>query len=154
MISKAELLQGRDKTFKDEYTQQISDNLDDLLVVLNKLRAAYNKPMTVTSGWRPASINGMINGAAPKSNHITGNACDFADKDGSLFNWCLANLQLLKDLGLYLEDPKWTKNWLHVQNTKPSSGKIIYTPSSALPTNPTAWSGIYDSRFDSKPIKK
>src|SRR5574343_1742626 len=120
MISKQELLQGRDKTFASEYTQEISDNLDTLLVKLNVIRAAYGKPMVVTSGFRPASINGMIKGAAPKSNHMIGCAADFNDTDGSLFFWCLNNLQLLKDHGFYLLDPRWTRSknggWLHMQS--------------------------------------
>ncbi|MEZ0209241.1 MAG: D-Ala-D-Ala carboxypeptidase family metallohydrolase [Candidatus Paceibacterota bacterium] len=148
MITKDELLAGRDETFKDEYTQQISDNLDVLLQKINVIRSAYGKPMKVTSGWRPASINGMIKGAAPKSNHITGHAVDIFDSSGALWNWCLQNLDLLKATGLYLEDRRWTPTWVHFQTIRPSSKKRIFIPSSALPLAPNAWEGKYNSTYD------
>ena len=148
MISKDELLQGRDETFKDEYTQQISDNLDDLLEAMNKVRAAYGKPMKVTSGWRPASINGMVKGAAPKSNHMVGLACDIFDGNGDLMRWVLNNLKMMSDLGLYLEDFRWTPNWVHFQCVPPKSRKRIFVPSEALALAPTKWDGHYDTKWD------
>lgn len=148
MITKDELLQGRNETFKDEYTDAIDDNIDNLLVAINKIRTAYGKPMRVTSGWRPASINGMIKGAAPKSNHIIGCAVDISDGNGELMKWCLQNLQVIADAGLYLEDFRWTPTWTHFQTVKPKSGKRIFVPSSALPLAPTRWDGKYDSKFD------
>ena len=148
MISKSELLQGRDKSFSDEFTPAISDNLDILLQKINVIRAAYGKPMTVNSGWRPASINGMIPNAAPKSNHTTGMAVDIADKDGALMNWCLANLDLLTATGLYLEDFRYTPTWCHFQCVAPKSKKRIFVPSEALPPAPTRWNGRYDSKWD------
>jgi hypothetical protein len=148
MITKSELLQGRDKTFADEYTEQISENLDVGLQKLNVIRAAYNAIMRVTSGWRPASINSMIKGAAPKSNHTFGLAVDIYDPDGKFWNWCLANLDLLKALGIYLEDRRWTPTWIHLQWIAPKSRKRIFTPSSALPLAPTLWDGKYDSKYD------
>ena len=86
MISKSELLAGRDVTFAAEYTDQISDNLDILLQKINVVRTAYGKPMKVTSGWRPASINGMIKGAAPRSNHTIGAAEYIAYADCALIH--------------------------------------------------------------------
>lgn len=148
MIAKSEILQGRDKTFSDEYTDDVSNNIDVLLQKINVVRAAYAKPMKVTSGWRPASINGMIKGAAPKSNHIIGCAIDIADADGALMNWCLANLDLLCATGLYLEDFRYTPNWIHFQSIAPKSKKRIFVPSEALPPAPARWNGRYDSKWD------
>jgi len=148
MITKDELLQGRDEDYKDEYTDAISDNLDDLLIRINKVRAAYGKPMQVSSGWRPASINGMIKGAAPKSNHITGHAVDIRDGSGTLRDWCLNNLDTITKAGLYLEDFRYTNGWVHFQSVRPKSGKRIFVPSASLPPHPDAWNGKYDSKFD------
>lgn len=148
MTSKAELLQGRDKTFPGEYTEEISHNLDILLQKINVIRAAYGKPMTVNSGWRPASINGMIPNAAKKSNHMIGCAVDIADPDGSLMKWCLENLDLLTATGLYLEDFRYTPTWAHFQSVAPKSKKRIFVPSEALPPAPNRWSGKYSSEFD------
>lgn len=152
-ITKDELLRGRDKSFADEYTEQISDNLDELVKALNVIRTAFNKPMTVTSGWRPPSINAMTPGAAPQSKHQIGLACDFKDTDGSLWTWCLQNLQLLADNNVYLEDARWTRTkdgsgWVHMQLGAPKSRKRIFVPSSSLPIAPNFWSGKYDSKWD------
>jgi len=128
MITKQELLMGRDKTNATEYSQEISDNLDKLLVALNKFRSAFGKPMTVSSGWRPPSVNANVPGAAKKSNHMLGLACDFKDIDGSLDAFCATNLKLLESCGLYLEDPKSTPGWCHLQCVPPKSGKRIFQP--------------------------
>lgn len=119
---------GRDVSHKSEYSQEISDNLDKLLVPLNKFREAYGKPMAVTSGWRPPSLNSTVKGAAPKSNHQRGLACDFKDSDGSLDQFCMDNLDLLEKLGLYLEHPDATKGWCHLQCVPPRSGNRVFRP--------------------------
>lgn len=150
MITKAELLMGRDKTHADEYTQEISDNLDILLEKINKVREAYGKPMTVNSGWRPAGINAATPGAAKSSKHCLGLAVDIADPSGEVFEWCLNNLQLLESLDLFLEDKRWTESWTHFGVGAPKSGKRIFVPSSAPASAPDAWDGTYDHKFDVK----
>lgn len=114
-ISKKELLMGRDKTHASEYTQEISDNLDKLLIPLNKFREAYGKPMITSSGWRPSAINKQIGGAA-KSNHTRGMAADFVDKDGELAKFAkkMDEEGKLKEWGLWLENPNNTPGWLHL----------------------------------------
>jgi uncharacterized protein YcbK (DUF882 family) len=109
-------------------TPELEANLDKLLKALNKLRATYGKPMYVSSGYRPAQINENVKGAAKKSNHMLCLACDFADKDGELDKWCLANLDKLEEYGLYLEDPAFTPNWCHLQVVPPKSGKRVFKP--------------------------
>ncbi len=128
MITKQELLMGRDKTNATEYSQEISDNLDKLLVALNKFRSAFGKPMTASSGWRPPSVNANVPGAAKKSNHMLGLACDFKDTDGALDAFCVANQKILEDCGLYLESPGSTPGWCHLQCISPKSGKRIFQP--------------------------
>lgn len=151
-ITKDELLMGRDKTHPKEYTKEISDNLDKLLAAINQVRATYGKPMRVTSGWRPPSINGSVPGAAKKSNHMLGLAVDISDKDGKLREWVLANLDLMGKLGIYMEDFRWTPNWVHFQVKPPASGKRIFIPYADTVKNPmtapSAWSGKYDARHD------
>jgi hypothetical protein len=148
MITKDELLAGRDKQYPKEYTAEVSGNLDRLLVVLNKVRQAYGKPMYVNSGWRPAAVNDATSNAAKKSTHIRGLACDFRDPDGKLWQWCIANLALLQKLGVYLEDKRWTPSWVHCQIVPPASGKRIYVPSTAPATAPDVWDGTYDHKYD------
>lgn len=148
MITKAELLQGRDKLFASDYTQQISDNLDVLLEKLNVIRAAYGQPISVSSGWRPLAVNQSTANASKNSNHLTGLAADLKDMDGRLWDWCLQNLDLLTASGLYLEDKRWTSTWVHMQCVAPSSKKRIFIPQKGLPPFPQLFNGKYDSRYD------
>ena len=127
MISKKELLKGRDKQFPNEYTQEISDNLDELLIKLNKFRAAYGKPMYCSSGWRPLSVNNRVS-KAKKSKHMLGQAADFVDKDKELAKFCLQNEELLIKIGLWMEHPDYTSSWCHFQSVPPKSGKRYYIP--------------------------
>ena len=152
MITKAELLMGRDKAYPKDYTQEISDNLDKLLIPMNVVRKAYGKPMSPSSGWRPPSINNSTPGAAKASTHMRGLAVDIKDPDGKLREWVLANLDLMQKLGLYFEDFRWTKGWVHFQCVPPGSGKRIFIPYADTKknpmNNPTAWSGKYDAKYD------
>ena len=96
--------------------------------LLNKFREIYGKPLIVSSGWRPPSLNAHVKGAAPKSNHQLGLACDFKDTDGSLDKFCMENLSVLEDLGLYLEHPDSTQGWCHLQIVSPKSKKRVFRP--------------------------
>lgn len=147
-ISKNELLKGRDFQYPHDYTVEISENLDKLLVPMNAIRKAYGKSMLVSSGWRPPSVNAATPGAAKKSKHMLGLACDITDSDGSLWKWVIENLALLQQLGIYLEDRRWTPNWVHFQLGPPGSGKRIFVPDSSRPKAPDAWDGVYDERYN------
>lgn len=126
MITRDEILMGRDK--QAPLTGLMEVNLKKLLQAVNKLRAAYNKPMIVSSGYRPAAINATIPGAAKKSNHMACLAVDFADRDGKLAEYCLNNLKLLEEFGLWMEDPAHTKGWVHLQRVPPRSGNRVFKP--------------------------
>lgn len=147
-ISKEELLKGRDKTYASDYTEEVSDNLDKLLIPLNKIRDAYGQAMVCTSGWRPESLNAGVPGAAKKSKHIIGLAADFSDPDGKLMNWVLENLDMMKKLNIYMEDFRWTNSWVHFQLGPPVSGHRIFIPSSAPPLAPNRWISSYDAKYD------
>lgn len=140
---------GRDKQYPKDYTKEISDNLDKLLIPINEIRTAYGKPMTVTSGWRPPQVNAATSGAATKSKHMIGLAVDIQDKDNDIMNWALANLKLLKKLDIYLEDFRWTPGWVHFQLGKPASGKRIFIPSTTKALAPDRWNGEYNHAHDS-----
>jgi uncharacterized protein YcbK (DUF882 family) len=109
-------------------TPEIDANLVILLEKLNKLRADYGKPMSVSSGLRSQADQARINPSAPKSKHLLGAACDFVDKDGEIDKWCLANISKLKEYGLYLESPEKTPGWSHLQSQQPKSGNIVFLP--------------------------
>lgn len=151
MISKSELLEGRDVQYKSDYTQEISDNLDKLLVPANQIRIAWSKPMKVTSGWRPPSINAATPGAAKASKHMQGLAFDIADPDDKLWAWVIQNLDLMQKLGIYMEDKRWTPSWVHFQLGAPGSGSRIFVPDKSPPKDPGEWDGVYDHKKYDKP---
>lgn len=125
-ITRNEILMGREKDAP--LTGIMEVNLEKLLRAVNKFRAVYGKPMKVTSGYRPAAINATVPGAAKKSNHMACLAVDFADSDGKLAEYCLNNLKLLEEFGIWLEDPAFTKGWVHMQVVPPRSGNRIFKP--------------------------
>lgn len=124
MISRSEVLMGRDRDYP--LTPPIHKNLEKLLVALNKFRAVYGKPMIVTSGYRPGHYNRAA-GGAKRSSHLTCEACDFADATGGLAKYCLENLKLLEDCGLWMESPTKTKGWVHLQ-IRPVPGVRVFQP--------------------------
>ena len=134
-FSRAELLMGRDKLHP--INQEQSDNLDKLIAAMNPVRHAWGKPMRVTSGYRPSSINASV-GGAKLSAHQSCQAIDIADNDGLLANFLLNNLDILEENGLYLEDPRYTiivnskgdriSGWIHLDIRGPKSGKRVFIP--------------------------
>jgi uncharacterized protein YcbK (DUF882 family) len=120
----------------------IQDNLMELLEKVNKLRAAYGKPMIVTSGLRTMADHLRIykqkakrEGKAfdqskvpMKSRHLFGQAIDVSDPKKELQKWCLANVKKLEEIGLWCEDFAYTPNWLHVQIVQPKSGNRFFIP--------------------------
>lgn len=85
-------------------------------------------PLSVSSGFRPAAINVHVKGAAVRSNHIMGRAVDLVDTDRSIVKWCLANLDKLKEVGLWMEEPASTPGWCHLQTVPPKSGNRVFKP--------------------------
>lgn len=107
----------------------VQHNMEELLKCVNKLRTEWGKPLTVTSGLRTKEQHRKIyskkNIFPPNvpmgSRHLTGNAVDFADPDGSLYTWALLNEPGLEAWGLWAE--AGTQGWLHVQNVPYASYK-------------------------------
>lgn len=125
MISAFDILRGRDAAAPLDATQK--QNLAKLLLALNKFFTKCPLRRAVTSGYRPPAINAAA-GGAKKSNHMACLACDFEDKDGELDKWCLANLSVLEECGLYLESPDHTPGWTHLQAVPPKSGNRVFIP--------------------------
>lgn len=107
-------------------TPEQETNIKILHERMNKVRSAYGKPMTVTSGVRSEADQARINPKAPKSNHLKGAACDIADSNGELYKWCKENESLLVEIGLWLEERQG--GWQHFQIVPPKSGKRWFMP--------------------------
>lgn len=122
---------GRDKQYADALTREIELNAADLVGRCNMLAKELPFPLPrVTSGWRPPAVNAGVKGAAKRSNHMTGNAVDFAGVE--MARWCFANLPVLERLGLWLEHPDATVGtnggWTHLQRVPPRSGRRVFRP--------------------------
>lgn len=102
-------------------------NAAKLLASINYIRGRYNKQMKCSSGYRPGHYNKAAHGA-DNSAHLTCEAIDIVDTDGSFAKWCLNNLKELEKAGLYMEDPTRTKGWVHLQIRAPKSGNRIFIP--------------------------
>lgn len=68
------------------------------------------------------------------SAHRVGRAIDVYDPERKLAAWCIKNKAALAKHGLYIEDPRWTPGWVHVQDISPESGKRVYIPATTPPT--------------------
>jgi hypothetical protein len=109
-------------------TDEQAANLAILLDRINRVRAVWGHPMTVTSGLRSEADQARINPSAPKSKHLMGQACDIYDPDGSLKTWVMANMPLMETIGFWFEDFSSTPNWVHFQIVPPGSGKRVFHP--------------------------
>jgi uncharacterized protein YcbK (DUF882 family) len=126
MLTADNILMGRDKAAP--LTSELKENLEMLLEALNKFRAIYGKSMIVSSGYRPSAINAATKGAAKHSNHMICLAADIKDIDGCLDTYCVNNIKILEQCGLWLENPDNTPGWCHLQCVPPKSGNRIFIP--------------------------
>ncbi len=125
-----------------EMDEEQERNLAILHERINKVREAYAKAMYVTTGFRTWEDHVRIyrdkakragiefdESKVPKgSQHLKGAAVDIADHDGSLWKWCMINMDKLAAIGLYLEDRGATPTWVHFQTAAPKSGKRVFKP--------------------------
>ena len=121
-----EYFMGRDLAYMDELTGAIRVNAHDLVERVNRLLGLYGSTPPVNSGWRPKAVNDATPGAAKNSRHLTGQAVDLQDRDGKLKAWCMAHLDDLDRIGLWMEDGRDTRTWCHLQNVAPWSGVRIF----------------------------
>lgn len=148
MITQVQYFMGRDVSHANSLTADIRRNAGLLLLLVNELlseaAAEGVQPgidaqthCAVASGWRPPGINAKTANAAKNSKHLSGDAIDIRDVRGrALAQWCLRNLDVLERLGLWMEDPRWTPTWVHLQRVPPGSGRRVYRPSSNPPLAP------------------
>lgn len=115
-------------------------NLASLLAKVNLLRAAYGKPLRVTSGYRSVEDHLRIyrekgitdlTKIPMKSKHLIGFAVDLVpieDDVKHLHDWVMSNKAQCKDWGLYFEAFAYTPTWVHIQIIPPMSGTPFFKP--------------------------
>lgn len=143
MIDLKAFYKGREETHHRELTDEIRRNAEDTVTRANELlqRAGFAHISAVNSGWRPREVNNATATASPTSRHLTGQAVDLPDPDRRLAAWCASNLGVLEEIGLWLEDPRWTcdengEHWVHVQTVPPRSGRRVFVPYDTPPPDP------------------
>lgn len=127
MITIEDYLMGRHLQYPAEYNNKFQCNAESLIRKVNNFLDALNVNPRVTSGFRPPSINRKVIGAAKRSHHQTCNAIDLEDSSGAL-GIKASDPALLEQFGLYLEDPTYTKGWIHLQDLPPRSKRRIFIP--------------------------
>jgi hypothetical protein len=138
MISLANYFNGRDKKYVRELDDEIRNNAALTVSRVNRLLGIAAEEGiecdTVNSGWRPLAVNDKTSNAAKGSKHIKALAVDLGDSPQRDFaRWCLRNLKHLESIGLWMEDPRWTPSWVHLQIVPPGSGKRVFVPSIKAP---------------------
>ena len=138
MIGLEAFWKGRDTRYADELTDEIRANAETTVGKANQLLeiSGFKHVSEVSSGWRPRSVNDATANAATTSKHLSGQAVDLADAHRDLAGWCVDNLDVLEGIGLWMEDPRWTPTWIHLQTVPPRSGRRVFIPSSASPADP------------------
>lgn len=106
---------------------QLQQNLENLLIAVNKFRELYKNPMVISSGYRPGHYNTKA-GGAKNSAHKSLEAVDFVDNSKKIKDFVKVNEKVLEECNLYMEHPDNTPTWCHLQIRKTLSGKRIFKP--------------------------
>jgi hypothetical protein len=128
VITLADYFMGRDAMHAAELSEELRANALQTVTRANALLERARVPVIVNSGWRPQAINASIPNASPRSKHLTCQAIDLNDESDALDAWCLAHLDVLESLGLWLEHPDATPGWCHLQIIAPRSGRRVFMP--------------------------
>lgn len=110
----------------------IDKNLQILFERLMEMQDAFENAFVITSGFRSdehqAKLIAEGKTGALHSKHLAGAAADVLDTDGLLADFVLTNIELLERIGLWIEDPAYTKGWVHFQMMAPKSAKRVFIP--------------------------
>lgn len=115
----------------EDLTDEVKNNAGSFLAILNDFLQELTPDVkySVSSGFRPSSINSKIPNAAKRSLHMTGFAIDLVDLDGELDKLIQSKPELLDKYGLWLEHPDATPKWCHIDKGTRSQRKIrIFQP--------------------------
>ena len=95
-----------------------------LVVLLQAIREHFNKPITITSGYRTAAHNAAV-GGSKSSQHLLGKAADIQVADTTVEAVAAYAESLMPDwggVGRYPVKAGRTKGWVHV-DTRPNKSR-------------------------------
>lgn len=126
-FSRQELLNAGSHKWRESEVDAVTlRNLDDLIRKVNAL--GYVPPMKASSCLRSLKDQQRINPKAMGSSHLYGCAVDIADPTGALAKWLISDTRRLEARGLWMEDPRHTPTWCHLQTYAPKSMNRIFVP--------------------------
>ena len=105
--------------------EEIQNNLINVMTKLQWIRDYFQKPIRITSGWRPNHYNKHI-GGAKFSEHRFGNAVDFQVIGISAQTVRASLYPLLNHLNIRMEDIHG--NWIHIDTKLPGRGGRFFKP--------------------------
>ncbi len=88
----------------------------ELVEVLQKVRDHFNRPVTITSGYRTIGHNKRV-GGSPNSQHLLGTAADIQVKDTPpefVAEYAETLLSGRGGIGLYRKKQGRAKGWVHI----------------------------------------
>ena len=120
-------------------------NINSLVPKINQLLEVFGEYRKVSSGIRTVADHKRIyeeKNLARKSKglneipvpmgskHLSCEAIDLADPDGSLKQWLKTEvgIETMTQLDLYQEHPDYTPSWVHLQCVPPKSGSRVFKP--------------------------
>lgn len=112
-IDLAMYLMGRDKQYPP--SDILLQNAAILILRVNNLLLdlpEHVQPTHITSGYRPGHYNAKF---SPRSAHTTCQAVDLHDPKQLLSGHLNTNQDLLIAYELFMEDPRYTATWCHLQ---------------------------------------
>lgn len=116
----------KDREIEYPLSPILVSNMKHLLELIDVVRMEWGYPLQISSGYRPGRYNKTAGGSV-NSAHLTCEAVDLVDIDGSLARFC-ANVNKLAGWGLYMENSERTPGWVHLQTRAPKSGNRIFNP--------------------------
>ena len=111
MITLEQYLMGRDKEFPLDMLQ--ARNAAILLSRVNYVLGKLDLKVAVSSGYRPAALNKTI-GGAKMSTHTLCAGVDLHDPYKHLADKFRDHIELLAEVGLWMEHPDYSPGWIHL----------------------------------------
>jgi zinc D-Ala-D-Ala carboxypeptidase len=136
MIKFEELLKSKTadaRLIQNVPTHEQTRNLIDLLCVLNAVRAVYDLPLIITSGFRSAQLNAAV-GGAKNSAHMHGLAADVIPVQKNLENFLRIRELFAKFAArmgynsiVIVEKPQLNglPTWLHLELSKVKPSQVF-----------------------------
>lgn len=100
---------------------------DELVRVLQDIRDHFNRPVTITSGYRTMTHNKKV-GGSPKSQHLYGTAADIQVKDTPpefVAQYAETLLQGTGGIGTYPKKAGRAHGWVHIDVRKNKSRWVL-----------------------------